>query len=75
MSLKNLQIVQIAIAVLLILSILLQNRGAGLSGIFGGTGNVYRAKRGLEKKLFIMTIVFAVLFFAASLAVILLYKA
>jgi len=74
MNIKNLQIVQIIIAVLLILSILLQNRGVGLSGIFGGTGNIYRTKRGLEKKLFIMTIVLAVLFFAASLAVILLYK-
>ncbi len=74
MSMKNLQIVQIVIAALLMLSILLQNRGAGLSGIFGGTGNVYRTKRGLEKKLFVMTIVFAVLFFAASLAVILFYQ-
>ena len=74
MSLKNLQIVQIAIAALLMLSILLQNRGVGLSGIFGGTGNIYRTKRGLEKKLFIMTIILAVLFLAASLAVILLYK-
>lgn len=72
---KNLQIAQIIIAVLLILAILLQNRGVGLSGIFGGAGNIYRAKRGLEKKLFIATIVLAVLFFLVSLAVILLYKA
>lgn len=72
---KNLQIAQIIIAVLLMLAILLQNRGVGLSGIFGGAGNIYRAKRGLEKKLFIATIVLAVLFFLASLAVVLLYKA
>jgi preprotein translocase subunit SecG len=71
---RNLQIIQIVIAVLLILAILLQNRGVGLSGIFGGTGNIYRTKRGLEKKLFILTIILGVLFFLVSLAVILLYK-
>ncbi|MDP2709205.1 MAG: preprotein translocase subunit SecG [bacterium] len=71
---RNLQIAQIIIAVLLMLSILMQNRGAGLSGIFGGTGNIYRAKRGVEKKLFIMTIVLSVLFFAVSLAVVLFYQ-
>ena len=71
---KNLQIAQIIIAVLLMLAILLQNRGVGLSGIFGGSGAIYRTKRGLEKKLFYSTIVLAVLFFAVSLVVILLYK-
>jgi len=71
---KNLQILQIVIAVLLMAAILSQNRGAGLSGVFGGSGNIYRTKRGVEKKLFIATIVLAVLFFAISLAVILLYK-
>jgi preprotein translocase subunit SecG len=71
---KNLQIAQIVIAALLMVAILMQNRGAGLSGVFGGSGNIYRTKRGVEKKLFIATIVLAVLFFAVSLAVILLYK-
>lgn len=71
---KNLQIIQIIIAVLLMTAILSQNRGVGLSGIFGGAGNIYRAKRGLEKKLFISTIILSVLFFSISLAVILLYK-
>lgn len=71
---KNLQIIQIIIAVLLMTAILSQNRGVGLSGIFGGTGNIYRTKRGLEKKLFISTIILSVLFFLISLAVILLYK-
>jgi protein translocase SecG subunit len=61
-----LSIVQITIAALLMLSILLQNRGGGLSGIFGGEGNVYMTKRGFEKKLFYATIVLAVLFFTVS---------
>jgi len=71
---KNLQIAQIVIAILLMLAILLQNRGVGLSGIFGGGGNIYRTKRGIEKKLFFSTIILGVLFFSISLAVILLYK-
>lgn len=74
MNIKNLQIIQIAISVALMLAILLQNRGAGLSGIFGGSGNIYRTKRGLEKKLFTLTIILGVLFFLVSLAVVLLYK-
>ncbi len=51
-------------------TILLQNRGAGLSGIFGGSSNIYATKRGLEKKLFYATIILAVLFFSVSLAVV-----
>jgi len=71
---NNLQIAQIIIAVLLMLAILLQNRGVGLSGVFGGGGNIYRTKRGVEKKLFILTIILSVLFLSISLAVILLYS-
>lgn len=61
------KISQIIIAIALIISILLQNRGAGVSGLFGGGGNVYMAKRGVEKKLFVATIVLSVLFFVVSL--------
>jgi len=71
---KNLQIIQIIIAALLMLAILSQNRGAGLSGVFGGAGNIYRTKRGVEKKLFIATIILAVIFLSVSLAVIFFYK-
>jgi len=74
MLMKNLQIMQIIVAVLLTVAILLQNRGSGLSNIFGGSGNVYRTKRGLEKKLFILTIILAVLFFVVSLAGIIFYQ-
>ena len=63
-----LQIAQIIVAVLLIVFILVQQRGAGLGGIFGGEGGVYRTKRGIEKTLFILTIIFAFLFIAISLA-------
>lgn len=60
---RYVQIAQLVVAVLLILAIMLQQRGAGLGGIFGGEGNVYRTKRGLEKGLFVATIVLAAVFF------------
>ena len=65
-----LHIIQIAIAVALMVVILLQNQGTGLSGVFGGSGNVFATKRGLEKKLFYATIVLSVLFFAVSLYIV-----
>ncbi|MGB0757406.1 MAG: preprotein translocase subunit SecG [Patescibacteria group bacterium] len=55
------------IAVVLMIAILLQNRGSGVSGVFGGEGNVYRTKRGAEKVLFNTTIILSVLFFGVAL--------
>ena len=52
-----LNIIQIAISGLLVVAILLQQRGTGLSGAFGGEGGVYFKKRGAEKVIFIATIV------------------
>jgi len=46
----------------------MQARGAGLGAIFGGEGNVYRTKRGMEKRIFQATIVTAILFFGVALA-------
>lgn len=68
----GIKIAQIVVSVLLMVAILLQNRGAGLGGVFGGTGGVYLTKRGLEKKLFIATIVLAVIFILLSLGVFIL---
>lgn len=65
---KYLNIGQIVISALLIVFILLQSRGSGLGGVFGGEGNIYRTKRGFEKTLFIMTIVAAVIFLAIAAA-------
>ena len=65
------QVIQIIVAILLMIAVLLQNRGGGLSGVFGGSGGgFYMAKRGLEKKIFISTIVLSVIFFAVSFYVI-----
>lgn len=63
------KVAQVVVAILLMVAILMQNRGAGLGGVFGGTGGVYLTKRGLEKKLFIATIILAVIFILLSLSV------
>jgi len=65
-------IIQIVLAVLLITAILLQSRGAGLSTVFGGQGNIYRTKRGFEKTLFVGTIILSVLFLGVAIANILI---
>ena len=61
-------IIQIVSAILLVVAILLQQRGVGLGSAFGGEGAIYRTKRGVEKGIFIATIVFSVLFLASALA-------
>lgn len=64
---RTIPIVQVALAVILIALILIQAKGAGLSGVFGGEGNIYRTKRGAEKVIFMATIVLAVLFFVVAI--------
>jgi preprotein translocase subunit SecG len=57
----------IIIAIGLILSILFQVKGGGLGGIFGQADTVYRTRRGVEKTLFQLTVVLAVLFIIISI--------
>ena len=59
---------QVLVSIGLMLAILLQARGAGLSGTFGGDSAVYRSRRGIEKRLFQFTIVLGALFVIFSLA-------
>lgn len=59
---------QVGSAVLLIITILLQQRGQGLGSGIGGTGMEYSTKRGVEKGVFSATIVFAILFVGVSVA-------
>ncbi|MDO8512908.1 MAG: preprotein translocase subunit SecG [bacterium] len=58
---------EIILAIVLIISILLQHQGTGLGGAFGGEGNFYRSRRGLEKVLFYFTIIIAILFALVAL--------
>ena len=58
---------QVAVSVLLIAAILLQQKGVGLSSAFGGSGQIYRSRRGLEKTLFGATVALGILFTAGAL--------
>lgn len=63
-----LNIVQIIIGVVLIAVILLQTRGGGLSGVFGGSDtSIYRTRRGVERTLFHLTIGLSVVFFIITI--------
>lgn len=53
---------QILLSIALMAAILLQARGTGLSGTFGGDSSVYRSRRGVERSLWQFTIVLLVLF-------------
>ncbi len=68
----TLQIIIIVSAVLMIISILLQQRGASLGAGFGSSGELHTTRRGIDKNLFEITIVLAVIFILAILAGILL---
>ena len=62
-----LSIAQIVLSVALILAIMLQVKGGGLGGIFGQADSVYRTRRGIEKTLFQLTVVLAVIFIIISI--------
>ena len=59
---------QLIVSIGLIASVLLQARGTGLSGAFGGDSAVYRSRRGVERRLWQFTIILTVLFVVFSLA-------
>lgn len=58
---------QLIVSIALMAAILLQSRGTGLSGTFGGDSAVYRSRRGIEKRLFQFTVALGVLFVLFSL--------
>jgi preprotein translocase subunit SecG len=67
-----LDIALIITSVGLILSVILQSKGAGLGGLTGAdTGGVFTARRGIERILFWMTIVLSVVFFTLVILIIL----
>ena len=68
-----LNIALIIISVLLILSVILQSKGAGLGGLTGAdTGSIFTARRGVERTLFWITIVLSVIFFALVITLLLI---
>ena len=59
-----LDIALIIISVLLIFSVIIQSKGAGLGGLTGAdTGSIFTARRGVERTLFWITIILSVIFF------------
>jgi preprotein translocase subunit SecG len=70
---RFLDIALIITSVALIISVILQSKGAGLGGLTGGdTGGVYTARRGIERTLFWVTIVLSVIFFALAITIVLM---
>lgn len=63
--------IQLGVCITIVISILLQNRAEGLGKMFGGGGEVFRTKRGLERFLYYFTIVLVILLIVISL---LIYK-
>lgn len=69
----NIALVVISIA--LIISVILQSKGAGLGGLTGAdTGGIFTARRGVEKTLFWVTIGLSVLFFVLAVATVIIRK-
>lgn len=69
---KNvLEILEIITAILLTASILMQHRGTGIGGAFGGADLSYRSRRGAEQLLFRATILLAAIFLTVVIAQIL----
>ena len=70
---RFLDIALIITSVALIISVILQSKGAGLGGLTGSdTGGVYTARRGIERTLFWVTIVLSVIFFALAITTVLI---
>jgi protein translocase SecG subunit len=67
-----LQAAQIIVAILLIVSILLQAQGGGISPVFGGGGEMYRSKRNVEKFLIYGTCLLAIILAGISIALLMI---
>lgn len=67
-QMKLITIIQLVVAILLTVSILLQNRGSGLSSAFGGDFGGYYTKRGMEKFLFYLSMCLGAIFIILAIA-------
>lgn len=60
-----LQIATVVSGILMMILVLLQQRGASLGAGFGASGELFTTRRGVEKSVFNATIFFAVIFVAS----------
>jgi len=74
MNTQTIQILQLIVAILLIGSILIQQRGSGLGEAFGGSSAIFRTKRGAEKIIFRATIILIVAMMGLALAALFIGK-
>lgn len=64
---QYLLIAQILVSILIVICISLQQRGTALGSAFGGGGESYSSRRGLQKKLFYATIILSVIFISLGI--------
>ena len=70
---RYLDIAMIITSIALIVSVILQSKGAGLGGLTGGdSGTIFTARRGVEKTLFRLTIGISITFFGLAIATVVL---
>lgn len=62
-------IINIIISIIVIFLILIQGKGAGLGSAWGGGGELFQTRRGIEKVIFRLTILLIILFYAFSLLI------
>ncbi len=60
-------IINIILSILIIIFILIQGRGAGLGSAWGGGGETFQTRRGIEKWTLRMTVVLITVFFIVSI--------
>jgi preprotein translocase subunit SecG len=65
---QNLLIIQSVASVLIIVFIILQQRGTALGSAFGGGGEVYSTRRGIQKNLLWITIILTIAFIGLAIA-------
>jgi len=63
---SNLLIAQSIISVLIVIAILLQQRGTALGSAFGGSGEVYSTRRGIQQKLLWATVILTIAFLSLT---------
>ncbi|MBI3943525.1 MAG: preprotein translocase subunit SecG [Chloroflexi bacterium] len=70
-----LSIAQLIVSITLIALIVVQSRTGGLGSVFGGDTTIYKTRRGMERTLFNLTVIFSVLFLVIALLSVIQTKA
>lgn len=72
--LRTINIIEMIVSILLVISILLQNRGAGLSQAFGGDMGGYYTKRGFERFLVYFSVALSAIFIILAVVILTMAK-